>query len=278
MTSLRNLMIAAGTLLLSACASNGYAGGYGQYPNQAYYPNGYYNQGYYGNDPYYGNGGYGYVDDDNDSRWFRPERGVTCDRARDICYNQRGPSYEDSKQYFGKKDAKKAFNRLQEQDNDVLFSPRSGVTCDRSRGICYDKHGVDGDLSRRYFGNDEPNATRMLNSNGKSNNTGHDQDEWWLNQRHRATPLLHNDDSSQSVIPRPQHLADNDDNVRWTQPLSNQPMASRPARPDRPAAAAQILRPSVVDPPARASSAGGNGGSAGGSGGSATCLLNCSSK
>ena len=129
MTSLRNLIIAA--IALSACASNGYAGGY--YPNQPYYPN-----------SYYGNGGYAYVDDDDS--WFRPEKGVICDRARNICYNQRGPSYEDSKQYFGKKDAKKAFNRLQDQD--VLFSPRRGVTCDRNRGICYDSRGVQPSDSR----------------------------------------------------------------------------------------------------------------------------------
>jgi hypothetical protein len=156
MTSLRNLIIAA--IALSACASNGYAGGY--YPNQAHYPNGYYDQGY-GYDPYYSNGGYAQVDDDN-SRWFRPEKGVICDGARNICYNKRGPSYEDSKQYFGKKDAKKAFNRLQDQD--VLFSPRRGITCDRSRGICYDSYGVDGDLSSRYFGG-QPCASRLLPQN-----------------------------------------------------------------------------------------------------------------
>jgi len=277
-------MIAAATLLLSACASNGYAGGYGQYPDQAYYPNGYYNQGggyynqggYYGYDPYYyGNGGYAHVDDDDHDRWFRPEKGVVCDRAQDICYNQRGPSYEDSKQYFGKKDAKKAFDRLQDQG--ALFSPQHGVTCDRSRGVCYDSHGVDEDLSRRYFGPGEPNATRMLNSNGKSNNTHGDQDEeWWLNQqRPKATPLLNNNgNSSQNMIPqRPQHLADNDDNVRWIQPQTH-----KPDHQNRPASAAPILRPTVIDPPANRSGGGANAAGASGSGGSATCLLNCNAK
>lgn len=189
MTSRRKLMIAAAALLLSACASNGYAGGYGQYPDQAYYPNGYYNQGYYGNYPYYGTGGYRYVDDDNGSRWFRPERGVMCDRSRDICYNQRGPSYEDSKQYFGKKDAKKAFNRLEDQrDEDALFSPHHGVTCDRSRGICYDKHGVDEDLTDRYLGQRRPNfdggaqnGQPYVNSNGKAVNVNPRNRPWWVN-------------------------------------------------------------------------------------------------
>jgi hypothetical protein len=143
MTFLRTLFLAA--IAVSACAVNGYAGGY--YPNQTHY------QGY-------GNGRYTYVDDD--SRWFRPEKGVICDRAANICYNKRGPSYENSKQYFGKHDAKKAFNRLEDQD--VLFSPRHGVTCDRNRGICYDSNGVDGDLSRRYFGS-QPGASRLLPQN-----------------------------------------------------------------------------------------------------------------
>src|SRR5262245_56342991 len=111
MFSLRTLVMAAATLLIAACASDGYGSGYGGGYDGGYYPGGT----DYGYDPDYGYGGYGYgYDDDNDNdhhRYFRPEHGVTCDRARHVCYDNDGRSYRETKQYFGKHDANEAFNR-----------------------------------------------------------------------------------------------------------------------------------------------------------------------
>jgi len=295
MTPLRNLLVAAATLLIAGCASEGYGGGYdggydggyygggyGQYPQQ-----GYYGYGPYGYSPYYGGGyAYGYDDDDYDHdsrRYFHPDDHVTCDRKHDICFDRYGPSYTATKRYLGERDANAAFHRY--GDSVVLFSPQHGVTCDRRKQVCFDSDGIDDDLTDRYFRHhhsnfvgDAPTATRLLNSNGKSNNSGQGNPEnmWWLNQRHRAAPLLNNDDdASQGMpLPRPQHFADDNDNVRIMQPVTRQADHS-----DRPAAATPMLRPTVIEPPSNRTATSRGGASGGGSGGSsATCLLNCESK
>ena len=125
----RLFLAAAAALALVGCAS-GYDSYYGGYPSQTYYDP------YYAPYPYYGGYGlFGYnsaFDHDFDHRrhrFFRPDDHVTCDRARDLCYDRYGPSYTATLRYLGERDANASFHKY--GDKVVLFSPQHGVTCDR---------------------------------------------------------------------------------------------------------------------------------------------------
>jgi hypothetical protein len=119
---------------LAGCVSSGYSGGNDYYPGEAYYG------GPYG--PYYG-GGLGYdpyfddYDDDYD-RYFHPAHNVTCDRARDTCYDRYGVSYDDTARYLGEREANRAYHKY--GDKVFLFSPQPGVTCDRRTQECSNGH------------------------------------------------------------------------------------------------------------------------------------------
>jgi hypothetical protein len=115
--------IALAAAALAGCAT-GSGGGYGYY-----------------DDPYpdYGGGFGSYYGDHDHDRYYHPARGVSCDRARDICYDEANQAY------------KKYGNSV------FLFSPRSGVSCDRRTKECSDgawpDHAVRDPLKRLEKGN-----------------------------------------------------------------------------------------------------------------------------
>jgi len=119
---------------------------------------------YYGT--YYGGRGIGYEADHDHHRYFRPERGVICDRERDLCYDHDGPSQEATRRYFG--------DRNYDQDRSPGGRPAIGLTpkgYDRKHDDEIwptDRQGMaDHDHDGRPVG-----VPRMLNPNGKDTGGG----------------------------------------------------------------------------------------------------------
>jgi len=104
-------------------------------------------------DPYYAQYPYsGYPYGNDDGRYFRPERNVTCDREKHVCYDQYGLSYMATKAYLGERDAN---HSVKIYGNQVLFfSPKKGVICDRRAETCSDNHGVNRKWTNRVFSDD----------------------------------------------------------------------------------------------------------------------------
>jgi hypothetical protein len=259
----RSYVIVTLALGLTGCASSGYDGYDDSYPYQ----------GYYGGDPYYdgpyyggGYGAFGYNSDfddfdGNSDRYFHPARHLTCDRARDLCYDRYGPSYQATAQYLGEREANAAFKKYGKKV--FLFSPQHGVTCDRRARTCSDSSGVDEDLTDRYFGDradtviGRPAAPRPLNNSGKTINARPDMrmsqpnlpnqpDEMWLlNRPGVGRPPSNNDDKnvnqpiSRPRQSEPQGIVDNDDDSS-IRALSNE----RSNHSNKPAAMPTLSRPS----------------------------------
>jgi hypothetical protein len=255
---LRRLCLAAGAALaLAGCASES-DGYYSQYPDEAYY--GPYSYPYYGPYPYYGGyGAFGYdsgFDHDFDHRrhrFFRPSDRVTCDRARDLCYDRYGPSYTATKHYLGERDANASFHKY--GDKVVLFSPQHGVTCDRRARTCSDAGGFDEDLTDRYFSG-RGMAPRVRDSKDEDArrkpvsrlSRSFDQDEAPVFKRKpEGNAVRYDHDQDQPKLPprltkprltKPQGMADNDDGD------SGPAVRLQQNRPDRPGpAGGGVLRP-----------------------------------
>lgn len=210
---LRSCAIAIAAVTLAGCASGGY-GSYGAYPA-------YYDAPYYYDGPYYG-GGFGYHHsyfdghDHDDDRYFRPGGSVTCDRARDICYDQHGLSYGATRRYLGEREANRAYKKY---GKDVfVFSPRDGVTCDRRTETCSSGRWTD-----RIYG-DAPSRPRKAEVR-RDRSKLQDDDRAAAN-RHRLSPDLRG---------RPNRLADDDDAnpVRRPSARAQSRNEDRPAMPPR---------------------------------------------
>lgn len=123
---------AVAVLALTGCAN---ADGY--YNPQAGGP-------YYAWNPYYG--------DNDGGRFFRPERDVTCDQERHVCFDRYGLSYTATKEYLGERYANHA---VKIYGNQILFfSPKRGVVCDRRAETCSDSDGFDRRWTHKVFGGD----------------------------------------------------------------------------------------------------------------------------
>lgn len=215
---LRSCAMAIAALGLAGCVSSGYAGDYD--PGEAYY------DGPYG--PYYGGGlGYNSHYDDDDDRYFRPARDVTCDRARDICHDRYGVSYHATARYLGDRDANQAYKKY--GDKVFLFSPRPGVTCDRRTQECSNGRWTD-----RAHG-DAPDRLRRLEpgnigSVGSAPRFADDDEPFWP-----VAPTLRNNDKavnkrvSPPVKVQPQRLADDDVEVARPSPRITSGDSDRPA-------------------------------------------------
>lgn len=179
-------------LALAGCASDGY---YSQYPGETYYDGGSYGGSYYEGPyyPYYGSGyGYGYDDyDSDDDRYVHPAHNVTCDRARDICYDRYGPSYQATKRYFGERDANRSYKKY--GDRVFLFSPSPGVTCDRRTDDCSNRKGAD-------FSSKEVSPARRLSD---QRNGDDDPQRMTPLQQHRQAILNRDDDDDSNPVLRP---------------------------------------------------------------------------
>jgi hypothetical protein len=205
---LRSCLMAIATLAAAGCAGSGYNGSYDTYPGEAYYDP-YYD--YYGGPSYYEgpyHGGLGYhpyfhdLDDhhydhdhdDDDDRYFRPARGVTCDRERDVCYDKHGLDYQATQRYLGEREANRSWKKY---GKDVfLFSPREGVTCDRRTETCSNSR-----WTKRLF-SDEPAKPRK----SEPRNTN------------RRLKLQDDDDAAVERVPpalrdRPKRMVDKDDDA-----------------------------------------------------------------
>ncbi|HNB29155.1 MAG TPA: hypothetical protein PLR41_19455, partial [Alphaproteobacteria bacterium] len=106
-------------------------------------------------------GGYGYGGSTygGQSVLFRPARGITCERAREICYDRYGLDYFATQRYFSEHDANQSVRKYGEQV--FLFAPKRGVTCDRRTRTCSDAGGLDTDWTDDIFGD---KAERKVNT------------------------------------------------------------------------------------------------------------------
>jgi hypothetical protein len=106
---------------------------------------------------WYPNGAY---DSGNNSNRYFKRGNVTCDRARDVCYDRYGLSYHATARYLGEREANQAYKKY---GNKVfLFSPQHGVVCDRRTETCSGKswannnahrgNSSDRNVSREGFG------------------------------------------------------------------------------------------------------------------------------
>lgn len=94
---------------------------------------------------------------------FRPERGVRCDRAAQICYDRGSPSVELTQRYFGRDAARLLRWNLRREERERhgrVFYPEQGVRCDRTAQVCYNRRGEPSvRLTGDYLGSD---AARRL--------------------------------------------------------------------------------------------------------------------
>jgi hypothetical protein len=222
--SLRSCAMALAALALAGCATD-YNGYYDTYP-------GYYDP-YYG--PYYGGGAYGYHSrfydfDDDDDRYFRPERNVICDRGRDVCYDRYGLSYTATREFFGEREAKRAYRKY--GDSVFLFSPREGVTCNRRTETCTRPQ-----WTQRIFG-DEPSRPRQLDR--RNIRPDRDDDDRAADDRlpRRLRERIDDDDAGPILLP-PARARDTERTVERSLPAPNRraddigPRRSPPARLER---------------------------------------------
>jgi len=203
--------MALAAVALTGCAS-GYGGGY--YPGETYY-----------DDPYYGGFGYGsYNDHDDYDRYFHPARNVSCDRARDICYDRYGPSYQATARYLGESEANRAYKKY--GDSVFLFSPRPGVGCDRRTKECSDG---------QWTGRAASDPLRRLepgNMGSIGSGSGFEDDDEPVR---RVAPARRNNDDdaiARPIAPRVEarpRMAENDDDVaRPSRRVQSEQPAVRP--------------------------------------------------
>ena len=111
---------------------------------------------------WYPNGAYE-TGNNNSNRYFK--RGnVTCDRVRDVCYDRFGLSYHATARYLGEKEANRAAKKYGNQV--FLFSPRSGVVCDRRTESCTKKHWVGYDNYNTNYGKPSDRSTQARDGFG----------------------------------------------------------------------------------------------------------------
>jgi hypothetical protein len=217
MMTLRTLAMVGAALAIAGCASSGYNDGYYQpQPGYAYQP-GYYDQPYY-----YGGGysGFGYDSDfdDDSNRYFHPAHGITCDRARDVCFDRYGLSYDATKRYLGEREANRAVHKY--DDRILFYSPKPGITCDRRAHFCSDAGGFNEKWTDRIFGDKAGSPPARVGNNGFAKMPGQQDEPWPMNpnkqafsHKHDDDGDTHNDDGNAPMLPRahaqPQGLVDN---------------------------------------------------------------------
>jgi len=267
MMSLRTLAITAAIVALGGCASGGNDGYYA--PQPAY---GYSAQPNYGQ-PYYYNGGYsafGYDSDfdgdfDHDSkRYFHPAHGITCDRARDVCFDRYGLSYDATKRYLGEREANRAVHKY--DDKILFYSPKRGITCDRRAHFCSDADGFNEKWTDRIFGDNaaaHPPAQGGNNGNFaiRPDKQYQQEEPWWVKPNKHGFSQTDDNDNDLPAIPQvhaqPHGLVDNNPPPTVLLPQAEPPAAGNdddtPAvnnnnrSAHRPAAPLGVFQPSNND-------------------------------
>jgi hypothetical protein len=143
----------AGLALIGGVGSS-HADSYGQYPGGSYYA---YN-------PYF---------EEDSNRYFHPTRSITCDRARDVCYDRYGLSYHATARYLGEREANRAYKHY--GDKVMLFSPKRGVICDRRTQTCTKARWANSSYNNGY------NNGAFLQRNGDKGGSGNRpaQEPYW---------------------------------------------------------------------------------------------------
>jgi hypothetical protein len=106
-------------------------------------------------------------------RTFYPARGVVCDRATQICYQDSRVSVSQTQAYFGDSAAR----RLQDKSKEArpepkwVFEPDAETSCDMRTQVCYGSRGPNVKKTRQYFG-DTAAARLEQSSGGTSPGTG----------------------------------------------------------------------------------------------------------
>jgi hypothetical protein len=150
MIPVRYRVLTIAMLAVAGCAPTSYSQpGYNVQPAAVTYDGG-----YGGNAGYVQGGGGGY----DNGPVFHPSRNLTCDRARDLCYDRFGLDYYATSRYFGERAANRTVRKYGEQV--FLFAPKRGINCDRRTRSCSDAGGIDVDLTEDYFGNKAEHKAR----------------------------------------------------------------------------------------------------------------------
>lgn len=155
------LLLAA---LLAGCAAAGsgspdWAGGN---------PGGVRWSGPYGGGPYAGGGyrrgqdygyrrgqDYGYrrsVERDYGGRTFRPDQRVVCDRATETCYRGQEIDASETREYFGRRAARRVDRIRDNAGTNRIFRPEDDVVCNRRQRVCSEDGRPSRSETREFFG------------------------------------------------------------------------------------------------------------------------------
>ena len=108
---------------------------------------------------------------------FRPEGGVVCDRASEVCYDRDGASVELTRREFGYGGARDLADRLDRprsgpgRRGGVIYSPKQGVSCDEEVATCYVEDEAHPGHTKRQFGSEAVRALERR-SGGRDRSDG----------------------------------------------------------------------------------------------------------
>lgn len=109
---------------------------------------------------------------------FRPEGGVVCDRASEVCYDRDGPSLEQTRGEFGHAAADALDGRLERprsgpgRRDGVIFSPKPGVSCDEEVAACYVEDEANPGHTQRQFGSEAVRELERRMDGGRERRDG----------------------------------------------------------------------------------------------------------
>lgn len=85
-------------------------------------------------------------------RFFYPTRNVTCDRRTRICYRGDELDASETRDWFGRSDARRADRIRDQAGTNEIFVPRGNIVCDQDDKVCYKNGHPDRSETRDYFG------------------------------------------------------------------------------------------------------------------------------
>ncbi len=99
-------------------------------------------------------------------RMFYPERGVSCDRATQVCYTGTRADVAQTRAYFGDSAARRVQGDAKDARREPkwVFEPDGDTSCDMRTQVCYGQRGPNVKQTRRYFG--DAAAARLEQSLG----------------------------------------------------------------------------------------------------------------
>lgn len=100
-------------------------------------------------------------------RMFYPDRGVSCDRATQVCYVGSRADVAQTRAYFGDSAARRIQSDARDERREPkwVFEPDGETSCDMRTQVCYGAKGPNLNKTRKYFG--DAAASRLEQSLGK---------------------------------------------------------------------------------------------------------------